>query len=149
MYAGVYITSAEAQDSSLDPEEIWATDPIKAIGLVATRQLVYSRGKGMVEALLPSIHGTVVWCLTSRPGSNVTYHIDYAELYRYETNVIHPPLIGGICQLTPFSSGDMKGGQFQLNLGGLAHYQQFGYKGKILNALSFMRRRDQHTLCVI
>ena len=96
-----------------------------------------------------------MWCLTSGVNSNVVYHIDYAELYRYvlvvthcihvlchhhlcamysyETNIIHPPLVGGVYHLSPFlTSEDMRGGQFLMNVEGLEHYKKFGYKGRFL-----------------
>jgi hypothetical protein len=60
----------------------------------------------------------------------VQYHIDYAELYRYETNVIYPPLYAGTCQVSPVHGDeDMVGGDFQANVRGIEHYRQFGYKG--------------------
>jgi hypothetical protein len=59
------------------------------------------------------------------------YHIDYAELYRYETNVIHPPLYAGTCHVSPIGPGDMEGGDFCAHVGGLDHYRKFGYKGKL------------------
>lgn len=74
--------------------------------------------------------GTAVWCLCSDETDSVQYHIDYAELYRYETNVIYPPMYAGTCQLSPVhSEEDMIGGDFQANIGGVEHYRRFGYKG--------------------
>lgn len=60
------------------------------------------------------------------------YHIDYAELYRYETNVIYPPMYAGTCQVSPVhGEEDMIGGDFHANIGGVEHYRKFGYKGKL------------------
>ena len=74
--------------------------------------------------------GTAVWCLCSDETDSVQYHIDYAELYRYETNVIYPPLYAGTCQVSPFNGDDdMVGGDFQANIRGIEHYREFGYKG--------------------
>ena len=78
------------------------------------------------------IHGTVVWCLQSAVSDNVTYHIDYAELYRYETNIIHPPLYAGTAHISPPSNG-MRGGHFMANMEGLEHYRRFGYKGRLVS----------------
>jgi hypothetical protein len=72
-----------------------------------------------------------VWCLTSDETASVQYHIDYAELYRYETNIIYPPIYAGTCHLSPLNGdADMVGGDFQANVRGVDHYRQFGYKGK-------------------
>ena len=99
--------------------------------------------EGEVGGAAPRVHGTVVWCLCSTKHSSVEYHIDYAELYRYETNVIHPPLYAGTAHVSPLNTstvyddftgqekGAMKGGSFCVNTDGLNHYQKFGYKGKL------------------
>ena len=81
---------------------------------------------------LERIHGTVVWCLQSAVLDNVTYHIDYAELYRYETNIIHPPLYAGTAHISP-ESNRMRGGHFMANMEGLSHYKRFGYKGRLVS----------------
>ena len=62
------------------------------------------------------------------------YHIDYAELYRYETGIIQPPLYAGTCHVSPFHSGEMRGGDFAVNTEGLEHYRVHGYKGKFSSA---------------
>ena len=82
------------------------------------------------------IVGTAVWCLCSDETDSVQYHIDYAELYRYETNVIYPPLYAGTCQVAPLSGDeDMVGGDFQANVQGIEHYRHFGYKGMNMHQL--------------
>ncbi len=108
--------------------------------------------------------GTAVWCLSSGLSNSVSYHIDYAELYRYrsvthqlfsafhnklfvfvcryENNVIHPPLYAGTCQVSPLNCSKeddehcalMSGGDFQANFRGLDHYRQFGYKSRLVTA---------------
>jgi hypothetical protein len=47
---------------------------------------------------LEQAHGVAVWALSSEPGHSVQYHIDYAELLRYEHNVTVPPLWAGTVQ---------------------------------------------------
>jgi len=79
------------------------------------------------------IHGIGVWALSSDLNDEVQYHIDYAELVRYEHNVIYPPLYAGTIQCTKvnFESGStMVGGDFCVHTGGLDHYAKHGYKGK-------------------
>ena len=85
-----------------------------------------------ISADFDRIHGTVVWCLQSVASDNVTYHLDYAELYRYETNIIHPPLYAGTAHISP-QSNRMRGGHFMVNMEGLEHYKRFGYKGRLIS----------------
>mmetsp|Transcript_7819 Transcript_7819/g.17974 ORF Transcript_7819/g.17974 Transcript_7819/m.17974 type:complete len:528 (+) Transcript_7819:62-1645(+) len=80
-------------------------------------------------------HGVAVWALSSTVGNAVQYHIDYAELLRYEQNVIVPPLWAGTCQVSTLRTNaqperpSMRGGEFCVNLRGLDHYSDHGYKG--------------------
>lgn len=91
---------------------------------------------------LKQAHGVAVWALSSRPGASVQYHIDYAELLRYEYNVTVPPLWAGTIQCSALCNNDlitenakpskrMVGGEFCVNLRGLDHYAEHGYKGMI------------------
>ena len=128
---GVYVPTSDIIDVSNDPEVLWQTDPERSIGLVATRELIFTRGKGFIANDMHKIAGTAIWCLSSGVTNKVEYHVDYAELYRYETNIIYPPLYAATCHLSPFQDGDMVGGDFQVNLGGLDHYMRFGYKGRL------------------
>lgn len=93
-----------------------------------------------IEDIFEHAHGVAVWALSSKPGNSVSYHIDYAELLRYEYNVTVPPLYAGTIQCSPLSDANtpkveetyeiMLGGEFCVNLGGLDHYEKHGYKGK-------------------
>lgn len=84
-----------------------------------------------------------MWCLCSDETDSVQYHIDYAELYRYETNVIYPPMYAGTCQLSPVhSEEEMIGGDFQANIGGVEHYRKFGYKCKSVHYEQFCEQID-------
>jgi hypothetical protein len=76
---------------------------------------------------LPHVHGVAVWALAAQPGSQVPYHLDYAEQVRYQTNILVPPLLAGTLHCTRDS---MQGGAFQVSLDGLNHYQTHGYKAK-------------------
>ena len=104
---------------------------------------------GPSSTLSTDAHGVAVWALSSSEGSEVRYHIDYAELLRYEHNITVPPLLAGTVHCTDFGStscslvhdggkdwkrednatGIMDGGDFAVNLGGLCHYAMHGYKG--------------------
>jgi len=74
-------------------------------------------------------HGVAVWALAASVGSRVPYHLDYAELLRYETGTIVPPAVAGTWQVT--SCQNMVGGDFCVALDGLEHYQRHGYKGAL------------------
>ena len=101
-------------------------------------------------------HGVAVWALSSNVGDSVSYHVDYAELLRYEHDVTVPPLWAGTVQCSALMVGDgrssktssaaendntrcdanvesfvMRGGEFCVNLRGLDHYAEHGYKGNL------------------
>ena len=143
---------------TVSEEDIWANNDFeRAIALVATRSLFYERAGGLLGPDKEHMHGsickhediflkhlltstltaplfvgTAVWCLCSDETDSVQYHIDYAELYRYETNIIYPPLYAGTCQVSPIHGpDDMEGGDFQANVTGVEHYRRFGYKGTV------------------
>jgi hypothetical protein len=128
-----------ALNGAISSEDMWKEGKFQeAISLVAVRALFLERGRDLIENDLTKLHGTAVWCLISGDKDEVRYHIDYAELFRYETNVIYPPVYAGTCQLSPVRSpDDMIGGAFCANIDGLAHYKKFGYKGKLQSAQSF------------
>ena len=75
----------------------------------------------------PMAHGVAIWALASSQGSQVPYHLDYAEQIRYDTNYIVPPLLAGTLHCTRTS---IKGGAFRVALKGLDHYHRHGYKCK-------------------
>ncbi|KAL7463668.1 hypothetical protein ACHAXS_004025 [Conticribra weissflogii] len=118
-----------------------------------TKETLYT-----LSELLEGVHGVAVWALASNPGDSVQYHIDYAELLRYEYNVTVPPLWAGTAQCSLLwndlsmakSNGSnihgpphqhnhsrrdneniMVGGEFCVNLRGLDHYSEHGYKGNL------------------
>jgi hypothetical protein len=74
-------------------------------------------------------HGVAVWGLAAPIGSQVPYHLDYAEQLRYETNVIVAPLLAGTLHCT---RDIIKGGDFLVWLDGIEHYERHGYKCKKL-----------------
>lgn len=101
--------------------------------------MVQSRSDAHSSPLTCLFHvGTAVWCLASGTTNAVEYHIDYAELYRYETGIIQPPLYAGTVQVSPFLPGELTGGDFAANMEGLEHYRKHGYKGKLGSANEVM-----------
>ena len=138
---GVYITLEEAMNSDDDdctPEKLAAMkdeeSKQRAMAKCAVKYLYLRRAGGAISADWSKIHGVAVWCLSSGVGSQVEYHIDYAELFRYETNIIYPPLYAGTLQLTPIEDGGMIGGMFAANMRGLDHYSEYGYKCRLKKA---------------
>jgi hypothetical protein len=110
----------------------------------ANSSSIQSSRRTLFEApsFLEQVHGVAVWALSSTAGQSVSYHIDYAELLRYEYNVTVPPLWAGTIQCSNLrnqvhndnaSVGEniMQGGEFCVNLRGLDHYAEHGYKGNI------------------
>ncbi|GMI24145.1 hypothetical protein TrCOL_g9602 [Triparma columacea] len=81
---------------------------------------------------LTNIHGFALWSLSSVRSlpHGVSYHIDYAELVRYKTGVIHPPVYAGTVQVTRGGGEECKwgGGGYYANRDGLKHYESHGYK---------------------
>jgi hypothetical protein len=76
---------------------------------------------------LSQVHGIAVWALRAPVGSQVPYHLDYAEQIRYESNRLVPPLLAGTLQCT---RSPLVGGDFQISLQGIPHYLQHGYKAR-------------------
>ena len=79
-----------------------------------------------------NVHGFALWSLVSIRNlpHGVSYHIDYAELLRYKTGIIHPPVYAGTVQCTRGSEEcGWGGGGYYVNRGGLEHYRSCGYKG--------------------
>jgi hypothetical protein len=132
MIIALNLEGNEALDATLVAEELYsAGHKEKAIALQYCRSLIYEKAGPQIERDFARIHGTVVWCLQSGLTNSVEYHIDYAELYRYETNIIHPPLYAGTAHVTP-AEISISGGHFAANVDGLEHYKKFGYKGRLV-----------------
>lgn len=91
-------------------------------------------GRGEIGEILAEEEGNLavvnVWCLTANVGQQVEYHVDYAELHRLETGIIHPPLYSGTVHV---GDVELEGGEFMYNRNGLDHYRRYGYKGKLGN----------------
>mmetsp|Transcript_15372 Transcript_15372/g.23150 ORF Transcript_15372/g.23150 Transcript_15372/m.23150 type:complete len:367 (-) Transcript_15372:168-1268(-) len=128
---GAYVTTSDVLNPDISTEDLYTQDPEKAISLQAVRAFFQHKGCYFLAEDKTRIHGCAVWCLSSGETNSVEYHIDYAELYRYETNIIHPPLYAGTCHVSPLVGDEMLGGDFSANLNGLDHYKRFGYKGQL------------------
>lgn len=45
---GVYVPTSDALNVDLDAEDIWDEDPERSIALIATRELLFERGNGLL-----------------------------------------------------------------------------------------------------
>ena len=75
-------------------------------------------------------------------GQEVLYHIDYAEMFRYQTNIIYPPMYGATVHVSDLKN-EMIGGDFYVYPAGLDHYATRGYKG-----MHGLESKDQDSCCV-
>jgi len=141
---GTYVTKEEAMDFSLEETTggntaFTSSDMIQILATKAVHHFIFKThdnsqseqihqviGKRLRPESDARIHGVQVWALPATKGSSVPYHIDYAEYIRYTENVIVTPLYAGTVQCT---SHKITGGTFAVHQGGLAHYQEYGYKG--------------------
>lgn len=126
----------------------------QALARRAARELLVENASTVVSASdWAAAHGVAVWVIASDCDDETEYHLDYAELVRYETNVIVPPLYGATLHVSPLRNDDVTsrvvhppapfdseedalpvsiGGAFYVNRRGLAHYAQYGYKTRRL-----------------
>lgn len=96
-------------------------------------------GQRITRADWGRTHGVAVWVIASDCDDETEYHLDYAEQVRYETNVMFPPIYGATLHVSSLhnvpeepnpgrETSSFEGGGFHVNLTGLAHYDQYGYK---------------------
>jgi len=131
---GEYVTLQEAMES-----QISSHPHTKQLAVDAVAHLFLGKSRVMIQNDLDQgrIHGVAVWALSAVEKSQVEYHIDYAELIRYETNIIYPPLYGGTIHCSRLTEdpneyllGRIEGGSLLVFREGLDHYERHGYKCK-------------------
>lgn len=137
---GTYVTMQQVQDywaSNYNKNALQDEHTSCSCAAVAHFLETMKQGATGATATIPSmatshalssldIHGVAVWALASQE-QPVCYHVDYAELIRYEHNIMATPLWAGTLQCT--RDFILEGGQFAVNLQGIQHYLQYGYKG--------------------
>jgi hypothetical protein len=108
---------------------VTTTTTTAQIPIVETYSLSSSLTTPCCRCCFQNTHGVAVWGLSSSAaeGHVVQYHMDYAELIRYESNIVAAPLWAGTLQCT---YDKIEGGEFAVNTNGVQHYQLHGYKGK-------------------
>ena len=92
-------------------------------------------------------HGFAVWCLASTISKEVTYHLDYAEQYRMLTNIIWPPMIGTVCNITPIEHESQIDTVLAINLDGIDHYAKYGHRLALASASALeadLRTNSKH-----
>ena len=127
---GTYVTLNEAQHTSIcESKSSIDNDDFQALARKAVFYFLEHIKKSVNNDIRSlDVHGVAVWWLASEVGSRgVAYHMDYAELVRYEYNLIVPPLYGAVLHCADF---DIDGGEFLVNTNGLDHYAICGYKNE-------------------
>lgn len=109
------------------------TEPDVEMLSIDTLHSLFSRSLGkLIQDDLKHVHGFSVWAVLGGVGFETAYHMDYAEMYRRETNIIRPPIHGLTLQVCPLPAdllaGQVVGGTFGAHLDGLDHYRRTGYK---------------------
>lgn len=152
---GVYVRMDELEseqshttDAELSPETLER----KALAKQAIQQFLRAQTGSIISSDdWQRAHGVAVWVIASDCEDETEYHLDYAEMVRYETNVIFPPIYGATLHVSPLVNSESNepqetcsgaaierfdGGGFHVNTRGLAHYQQYGYKTRLAGKLS-------------
>lgn len=141
-------TTATA-DHSVDDDESYR----RSLARRAVQELLVDKASSVISPDdWTNTHGVAVWVIASDCNDETEYHLDYAELVRYETNVIMPPLYGATLHVSPLRNegttdanqddedqdrlSDFEGGGFYVNVNGLEHYRQYGYKTRLARKLS-------------
>ena len=57
----MYIPTSDAFDPLLLGDDLWGTDPERAIALMATRELMFNRGAGLLGSDVDKIAGINCW----------------------------------------------------------------------------------------
>ncbi|KDO18619.1 hypothetical protein SPRG_21670 [Saprolegnia parasitica CBS 223.65] len=129
---GVYIRTSDIFDRSLEAYPATKDDHARhTLALCTIRAFLLNAEASIPAADWANTHGVVVWVITSTVSDTVAYHMDYAEMFRYQTNVTYPPIYGAtlhVSRLNETPESHMEGGAFYANTRGLDHYKEHGYK---------------------
>ncbi|ETV67991.1 hypothetical protein H257_15955 [Aphanomyces astaci] len=126
---GVYVLTTEIFDKHLEAFPDSKEDHARhTLALHAIREFLVD-SQALPSQDWDNTHGVVVWVITSDVDDVVAYHIDYAEMFRYQTNITYPPLYSGTLHVSPLSADTIHGGAFYAHPDGLSHYKIHGYKG--------------------
>lgn len=125
---GTYVAMKSIQDNALVKDGT-ASSLKDDLAIRACRAYFMERlGHLLRPEMDQKVHGIAVWGISSVKGQAVEYHVDYAEMHRYRTNVIYPPLYGATLHVT---KAKVSGGDLHVNKLGLEHYRKVGYKQKL------------------
>lgn len=56
--AGVYVPTSDALDSLLLPEDLWGSEPERAIALITVREMIFKRGGALIGDDVKRIAGS-------------------------------------------------------------------------------------------
>ncbi len=131
---GGYATAreAEAADSVAPPEAADDAANLKSLIARIARAVWLGEGGAAAELLGPErhrLHGFAMWANSGCVGEECSYHLDYAELHRRRSNLLHPPLLASTVHVSPLAEGEMDGGTFGVHTAGIEHYRRFGHHG--------------------
>ena len=140
---GTYVTLREATGDGTVDDSLAQVDnaaPVAGRGDAQLHSLataivrsVWLNGEAASELLTPElhrVHGFALWAIMGELGDDCAYHLDYAELHRRRTSRLHTPLLASTVHVSDIDAarlGDMEGGLFGVNTGGLKHYLRFGH----------------------
>ncbi|ETV67995.1 hypothetical protein, variant 4 [Aphanomyces astaci] len=120
---GVYVLTTEIFDKHLEAFPDSKEDHARhTLALHAIREFLVD-SQALPSQDWDNTHGVVVWVITSDVDDVVAYHIDYAEMFRYQTNITYPPLYSGTLHVSPLSADTIHGGAFYAHPDGLSHYK--------------------------
>ncbi|CAK4663931.1 hypothetical protein LEN26_000633 [Aphanomyces euteiches] len=132
---GVYILKSEIFDKSLTEFPPTKEDHERHTLALHTIREFLVQSSPLLPQDWEQTHGVVVWVITSDTNDVVAYHMDYAEMFRYQTNVVYPPMYSGTLHVTRFRDekerNAMQGGDFYAYECGLDHYKVHGYKAML------------------
>ena len=140
---GDYVTlqeAMEASDVARGDEGERTRLHLLAMALVHS---VWLNGSDASELLTPElhrVHGFALWANISGLGDECDYHLDYAELHRRRTLRLHAPLLASTIHVSELEAGEMEGGVFGVNTGGLQHYLRFGHHCNLMRSPDALER---------
>ncbi|KAL1504334.1 hypothetical protein AB1Y20_010740 [Prymnesium parvum] len=125
---GAYIRLEDA--STLELQSAGAEPEVEALAMRVLQSLLSREAGRLLRDDLDHVHGFSVWAVLGGVGFETAYHVDYAEMYRRETNILRPPIHALTVQVSPIpeDSDAVVGGTLGLHLEGLEHYRRMGYK---------------------
>ena len=127
---GTYFTlEGETSPGELSVNRVGAEPAVESLAERVLKSFWKRSAAALLRDDLKHVHGFGIWAVVGGVGFTTAYHLDYAEVYRRQTNVIRPPMHAATLQVSPLPPGSaVAGGTFGAHLDGLEHYRAHGYK---------------------